>query len=167
VPLYHFGEGVIVMKNILIEGQRLRLRRAELADVEHDRNFQTAVALSDGSEKMSVIIEEIETAQPVGYFLLSGLDTHEVEWRHVIVDKKGVGYGRESFRLLMKWTFEVKKYHRAWLDCKDYNTVALNLYESSGLVREGLMRETLLTDGVYENLVVLGILDREYFADKV
>jgi len=172
------------MKNILIEGQRLRLRRAELADVDyifelqykpenskfivpHDRNFQTAVALSDGSEKMSVIIEEIETAQPVGYFLLSGLDTHEVEWRHVIVDKKGVGYGRESFRLLMKWTFEVKKYHRAWLDCKDYNTVALNLYESSGLVREGLMRETLLTNGVYENLVVLGILDREYFADKV
>ena len=30
------------------------------------------------------------------------------------------------------------------------------------MVREGLIRETLLTNGVYENLVVLGILDREY-----
>ena len=28
--------------------------------------------------------------------------------------------------------------------------------------REGLIRETILTNGVYENLVILGILDREY-----
>ena len=170
-----------MQQNILIEGKRLRLRRATADDIDyivelqykpenlkfivpHDKNFQLEVAQSDGSEKMNIIIEEIETSQPVGYFFLSGLDTHEVEWRHVVVDKKGVGYGRESFQLLMKWTFEIKKYHRAWLDCKDYNKVALNLYESSGMIREGVMRETLLTDGVYENLVVFGMLDREYFA---
>ena len=33
-------------------------------------------------------------------------------------------------------------------------------------MREGLIRETILTDGIYENLVILGILDREYFARK-
>ena len=38
--------------------------------------------------------------------------------------------------------------------------------EKAGLVREGLIRETILTDGVYENLIILGILDREYFAMK-
>ncbi len=169
------------MSTILIEGERLRLRRATEKDlgyifkiqyapenlkfiVPFSEKFQLEVAKSDGSEKMNVIIEEIETSEPVGYFLLQGLDTHEIEWTHVIVARKGIGYGRESFQLLMKWSFEVKKFHRAWLDCKDYNTVALNLYESSGMIREGLMRETLLTNGVYENLVVLGILDREYFA---
>ena len=164
---------------ILIEGRRLRLRRATLDDlnyimklqfapenlkfiVPHDKNFQLEVAKSDGSEKMNIIVEEIATAEPIGYFLIQ-IDEFEIEWRHIIIGKKGVGYGREGFRLLMKWSFEVKKFHRAWLDCKDYNTVALNLYESCGMIREGVMRETLLTDGVYENLVVLGILDREYF----
>ena len=38
---------------------------------------------------------------------------------------------------------------------------ALHFYE-----REGLIRETILTDGVYENLVILGILDREFFARR-
>ena len=69
-------------------------------------------------------------------------------------------------KLLKAWTFERKKFHRAWLDCKDYNEVAIHLYESEGMVREGLIRETLLTDGVYENLIIFGILDREYQARK-
>ena len=52
------------------------------------------------------------------------------------------------------------------MDSKDYNARALHLYESEGLKKEGLIRETLLVNGKYENLVVLGILDREYFERK-
>lgn len=171
------------MNEILIEGNRLRLRRATLNDVDYiiklqhkpenlkfivpfGEDFQIEVAKSDGSEKMNVIVEEIKTSQAAGYFLLQGLNTHKVEWTHVVIDKKGIGYGRESFELLLRWSFEVKKFHRVWLDCKEYNKVALNLYESSGFKREGILRETILTNGVYENLIVLGILDREYFARK-
>ena len=58
--------------------------------------------------------------------------------------------------------FEELNFHRAWLDCKDYNARALHLYESEGMLREGLIRETIITNGVYENLVILGMLDREY-----
>lgn len=169
------------MKNILIEGRRLRLRKANETDLRYiialeydpenlkfivpfDENFHTEIIKSDNSEKMDVIVEEIETETRAGYFMLQGLNTHEIEWTHVIIGKKGLGYGREAFRLLMQWSFEIKKFHRGWLDCKDYNKVAINLYESSGLKREGLIRETLLTNGVYENLIIFGILDREYFA---
>ena len=167
------------MKNILIEGQRLRLRKANESDLSYiialeydpenlkfivpfDEDFHTEILNSDNSEKMDVIIEEIESENPVGYFMLQGLNTHEVEWTHVIVGKKGLGYGRESLKLLMKWCFEIKKFHRGWLDCKDYNKVAIKLYESSGMTREGLLRDTLLTNGVYENLIIFGILDREF-----
>lgn len=167
------------MKKILIEGQRLRLRKADESDLNYiialeyepknlkfivpfDEKFHMNIIKSDNSEKMDVIIEEIETSQPVGYFMLQGLNTHEIEWTHVIVGKKGLGYGRESFNLLMKWSFEIKKFHRGWLDCKDYNKVAINLYESSGMTREGLIRETLFTNGTYENLLIFGILDREF-----
>ena len=91
-----------------------------------------------------------------------GGDSPCAEFTHVIIDKKNRGYGHEALKLLLKWTFEFKNYHRVWIDCKDYNSIALHLYESLGFVREGLLREYLLTNGVYENLVVLGMLDREY-----
>ena len=64
--------------------------------------------------------------------------------------------------LLMAWAFEDAGAHRGWLDCKDYNDRALHVYESLGLQREGLLRETLFVDGKYENLVVLGILENEW-----
>lgn len=168
------------MNEILIAGRRLRLRRANETDLNYimalqfapenlkfivpfDEEFQREVIKSDGSEKMSVIIEELDGTR-AGYFLLRELDSPCAEFTHVIIDRKGLGYGRESLKLLLAWTFETKKFHRAWIDCKEYNSIALNLYESLGFVREGLLREILLTNGVYENLIVFGMLDREYFA---
>ena len=171
------------MNETLIEGKRLRLRRANVTDlgyimtlqfapenlkfiVPFDEDYHREIINSDGSEKSDVIIEEIETGIAAGYFMLRELDSPCAEYTHVIIGRKGLGYGREALRLLMKWTFEIKKFHRVWIDCKDYNSIALHLYESSGFVREGVLREYLLTDGVYENLIVLGILDREYFTRK-
>ena len=171
------------MGDTLIEGKRLRLRRATVDDVDYiialefapenlkfivpyEKEYQYKAATSDGSVMMNVIIEERETKLNAGYFLIHGLETHskEMEWTHVIVGRKGLGYGHEAMQLLKAWTFDKKKFHRAWLDCKDYNEIAIHLYESEGLVREGLIRETLLTDGVYENLIIFGMLDREYHA---
>ena len=169
------------MADILIEGKRLSLRRATIDDLDYimalefapenlkfivplEREYQEEVMKSDGTKKMNIIIEEHETGTRAGYFMVEGLDTKskEMEWTHVIIGRKGLGYGHEAMKLLKAWTFDVKKFHRAWLDCKDYNKVAIHLYESEGLIREGLIRETLLTDGVYEDLIIFGILDREY-----
>ena len=169
------------MSDVLIEGKRLILRRATKHDLDYitalqfapenlkfivpfDREYQEEAATSDGTKIMNVIIEERNTKSAAGYFLIRGLDTEakEMEWTHVIIGRKGLGYGHEAMQLLKAWTFHKKKFHRAWLDCKDYNEIAIHLYESEGLVREGLIRETLFTDGVYENLIIFGILDREY-----
>ena len=171
--------------DILIEGKRLSLRRATIDDLDYimalefapenlkfivplEREYQEEVMKSDGTKKMNIIIEERETRSNAGYFMVEGLDTNskEMEWTHVIIGRKGLGYGHEAMKLLKAWTFDVKKFHRAWLDCKDYNKVAIHLYESEGLIREGLIRETLLTDGVYEDLIIFGILDREYQTRK-
>lgn len=101
--------------------------------------------------------------------MIAGLDnpSKEIEWTRIILNVKGKGYGQETLEMLKSWAFDDLKFHRAWLDCKDHNTRALHVYEKAGLVREGLIRETILTDGVYENLIILGILDREYFAMKI
>ena len=172
---------LIAMNEVLIEGKRLRLRRANITDlgyimalqfapenlkfiVPFDEDYHRAIIDSDGSEKLDVIVEEIDTGIAAGYFMLRELDSPCAEFTHVIIGRKGLGYGREALKLLLKWTFEMKKYHRVWIDCKEYNSIALHLYEVLGFIREGVLREYLLTNGVYENLIVLGMLDREYFA---
>ena len=173
------------MAEVLIEGKRLRLRRANENDLDYitalqfapenlkfivpfEREYEEEAAKSDGTKIMNVIIEERDTYSAAGYFMIRGLGTEakEMEWTHVIIGKKGLGYGREAFKLLMKWSFEIKKFHRAWLDCKDYNEIAIHLYTSEGMTQEGLIRETLLTNGVYENLIIFGMLNREYQTRK-
>ena len=172
------------MADILYTGSRLRLRRAGLDDLDYimkleydpanlpfivpfDRAFHTKL-IEEGKAAMDVIVEECSSGDPVGYLMINGLtsEAREIEWTHVIIDRKGQGYGHEAMQLLKAWAFTELNFHRAWLDCKDYTERALHLYESEGMQREGLIRETLLTDGDYENLVVLGILDREYQARK-
>ena len=168
-------------ENILIETPRLRIRRADLSDLNYilnlqvkpeninfivpfDEKFHNEVLTSDGKSKMDVIVEERDTNKPIGYFLLDNLDNphNKVEFTHVIIDKKGCGYGRESLKALLKWSFDVKKFHRVYLDCKTYNKVAIHLYESVGFKREGVMREIICTNGIYEDLILFGILDREF-----
>lgn len=172
------------MSNIIVTGSRLHLRQAEERDIDYimsleedpenlkfivpfTREMHLAVIRS-GEDSMDVLVERKDTGEPVGYLWVAGLrnTSHEIEWTHVIIGKKGQGYGHEAMKLLKLWTFEVMKAHRAWMDCKDYNARALHLYEAEGMVREGLIRETILTEGRYENLVILGILDREYRARR-
>lgn len=173
------------MQDILAEGPRLRLRRADVSDLDYilkleyepenvkfivpfDRDFHTKILEGAVEESMDAIAEEKATGERVGYFLINGLKTEakEIEWTHVVVDKKGCGYGHEAMKLLKAWSFDVLGFHRAWLDCKDYNARALHLYETEGMLREGLIRETIVTNGRYENLVILGMLAREYQARK-
>ena len=167
--------------NTLITGERLKLRRAGLEDlkfimelqhkpenvkfiVPFSEKFHTEIINSDNSENMDIIAEEISTGAAVGYYMLCNLYGSSIEIRHVIIDKKGVGYGSEGLKLLLQWSFEVRKFHRAWLDCKTYNARALHLYESCGFIREGISRECIFFNGVYEDLINLSILDREYFS---
>ena len=160
------------MQGIVKKGPRLQFRQAEEKDLDYilevefrpengrfvipwEREVHSQTLNTEGA--IHLVIERI-----------AGLNnpSKEIEWTRIILDKKGEGYGHETLKLLKSWAFDDLKFHRAWLDCKDYNARALHVYDSEGLVREGLIRETILTDGVYENLVILGILDREYFARK-
>lgn len=169
------------MTAIIKQNQRIRLRQAEEADLpyimaveftpensryvipysldEHKKTLNTANAIH-------LIVETADGDQRIGFLMIAGLKNpfKEIEFTRIIMDVKGRGYGRETLRLLKAWAFDDLKFHRAWLDCKEHNERALALYESEGFVREGLIRETILTDGIYESLFILGILEGEYRA---
>ena len=162
------------MAELLREGPRLILRRAAEEDIDYicalqedadNRDYivpftreEHTIIVTQAKAAIDIIVEERGSGERVGYLHVGGLLLPSKE--------KGLGYGHETMKLLKAWAFEDMGAHRAWLDCKDYNARALHLYESEGMVREALIRETILYRNSYENLVILGILDREYAARK-
>ena len=167
------------MGRIVREGKLVRLRAAEESDLDFilaseadPENARYIVADSrvyhqdtlDSPAAIHFIVERKDNDNAIGFLMATGRNSpdHEQYWRRVIINERGRGYGKEAMNLLMAWAFEDAGAHRGWLDCKDYNARALHVYESVGLRREGVMRETILVDGVYENLVMLAILEAEW-----
>lgn len=51
--------------------------------------------------------------------------------------------------------------HRLWLDVKVANERAQRAYQRAGFVREGVLRDALLTNGNFESLIVMSMLRHE------
>lgn len=49
-----------------------------------------------------------------------------------------------------------------WLDVRENNGIAYNLYKTVGFQQEGTLRECILFEGKYISLIVLSILEQEY-----
>ena len=99
----------------------------------------------------------------VGYVILRELtnENNRLELFRITITAKGQGYGEATLRLIKKWSFEVKKVNRLWLDVKGHNT-ANKLYEKIGFVQEGILREAIKFNNGYEPLIIMSILSSEY-----
>lgn len=116
------------------------------------------------------IVECGEHFASAGFVILQGCRSphRSVELKRIVLQPKGLGYGRACVRLLKRIAFRDLHAHRFWLDVKSLNRRALALYASEGFVEEGRLRESVrvssdLADG-YDTLVVMSMLDREYEA---
>lgn len=102
----------------------------------------------------------------VGFIILAGLESRHqaLEFRRIVIAKKGKGLGRKAIQWIKKYAFETLGFHRLWLDVFDFNDPAQHLYTSEGFTREGLLRECYLIDGNYQNLMIMSMLKTEYFS---
>lgn len=100
----------------------------------------------------------------IGFIILAGLENknRSVEFRRIVIQEKGKGKGRMAIREIKKHCFEKLKAHRLWLDVLDTNKRARHLYQSEGFKEEGVLRDSLLVNGSFKNLVVMSMLEDEY-----
>ncbi|EJU01286.1 acyl-CoA N-acyltransferase [Dacryopinax primogenitus] len=75
-----------------------------------------------------------------------------------------LGLGTEVLTWLMRYNFDKLGMHRLTLHAFGDNERAVELYKHLGFVLEGTMREAVLHDNEWIDLVVMGILDREWEA---
>ena len=101
-----------------------------------------------------------------GFVILQGCrNPHgSVELKRLVLQPKGLGYGRASVRLLAEMAFRDFGAHRFWLDVKERNARALALYRSEGFVEEGRLRESVRGDAGWESLIVMSMLRAEHEA---
>ncbi len=102
----------------------------------------------------------------LGFVILSGLKRDNVEFRRIVIGEKGQGFGRHTLRLVKKYCFEKLKCHRLWLDVLKNNDRARHLYLSEGFVEEGRLREAVKINDNYEDLVIMSVLENEYFRER-
>lgn len=118
--------------------------------------------LSD-SDKRHIVIED-EDMNQVGYIILAGLESphQNIELVRIVISKKNNGYGREAIKAILQYVFEGLGAHRIWLDVKEHNERAKQLYLSLGFKQEGILRESIKNGDQYESLILMSMLRQEF-----
>jgi len=100
----------------------------------------------------------------IGYAIIRGLENSDnnIELMRIVITKKGCGYGKSALSLIQKWCFETKNAHRFWLDVRQNNIRAQQVYIKSGFLQEGVLRECIKDGNNYQSLIVMSILSHEY-----
>ncbi|PZD96875.1 GNAT family N-acetyltransferase [Paenibacillus sambharensis] len=165
-------------KDVLTASDRITLRRTEPDDlfqvlyIERDpahtpfisqwTREQHIEALSD-PDALHLIIEDADGSL-AGYLIVNGLHdpNRSACLTRIALKAQGKGYGKEAIRLIVEWLFANTSVHRIWLDVKDFNLRARNVYRSSGFTVEGTLRDSVLRDDKYESLIIMSILRTEF-----
>jgi RimJ/RimL family protein N-acetyltransferase len=102
----------------------------------------------------------------IGYIELDGiLWPHQTGWLTIGLGEKetwGKGNGREAMELILNFVFNELNLHRIQLTVFSYNERAIKLYKRLGFQQEGVFREHILRDGKRYDMILFGLLAREW-----
>jgi RimJ/RimL family protein N-acetyltransferase len=128
-------------------------------------------SVTKGGALFSGLVLAIETKDGGIHIGDAGLHSTSAEHRRanlgiIIGDKEywSKGYGTDTVRVLLRFAFEQMNLHRVELGTFDFNERAQACYRKCGFVEEGRRREDRYIDGRYHDLIIMGILRREWEA---
>ncbi|WP_100374772.1 GNAT family N-acetyltransferase [Bacillus sp. FJAT-45037] len=132
---------------------------------EETSNFVDNVLLNTNSSR-TYIIELKNEKVSIGVTSLINIDTKNRNAECIIdVGEKeywGNGYGTEAFKLLIDYAFLELNLHRLSLRVFSLNEKALHIYTKLGFVKEGVIRESLYRHGEWHDIIIMGILKKDY-----
>ena len=114
------------------------------------------------------IVEGGSALDAAGFVILIGCRSphQSIELKRMVIQSKGLGYGRAALRVAKKMAFDDLGAHRFWLDVKERNQRAQALYQSEGYVLEGRLRDAVRIKGGHDSLIVLSMLAHEFAARR-
>jgi UDP-4-amino-4,6-dideoxy-N-acetyl-beta-L-altrosamine N-acetyltransferase len=107
-----------------------------------------------------------DAGAPAGFLTLTGLEGRHrrAAWGWYIgeADARGRGVGRAAQALGLDVAFLDLGLEKVWAEVLADNDTALRAQASVGFRREGYLRRHVLKDGVFRDVVLLGILAEEW-----
>lgn len=109
---------------------------------------------------------DTKDSRPIGQIEL--VNIHPLQRRaemHLCIgekDLRGRGYGTQAIRLLLQHVFDELHLRRVYLTPDEDNERAIHCFQKCGFVREGVLREHRLRYGQPINMVMMGILSKEF-----
>jgi RimJ/RimL family protein N-acetyltransferase len=174
----------------LLRGEKVRLTAVNSYDLstitrwwsdpDFLRLYNNVPAAPRNEDQLSRRFDLSQTSPDVFLFAIRPLDGDQllgllefdgVEWsnRTTFVslgigqpEHRGQGYGRDAMATALRFAFYELNLHRVCLTVFSYNEPAIALYERLGFVREGVYREHIERDGRRYDMVLYGLLRREW-----
>ena len=163
IPLYHKWRTDI-------DVQQTTNPYLDMYRYEETEAFVKNVILDGESASKNYLIVDKKTNEAIGITCLVNIDSKN-RCAEMIIDigEKsfwGKGYGSEAVTLLLDYAFLEMNLHRVELRVFATNERATRLYEGIGFAVEGRGREVLFRNGMYHDLIYMGILQDEWIAKR-
>jgi len=104
----------------------------------------------------------------IGNITLSNIhDTFRTAEISIILwDERGKGYGTEAIKALVNHAFTRMNLNRIQAGAVMDNIGCIKAFEKAGFTREGVCREAYYCEGRYRDVVIMGLLKREWGGEK-
>jgi len=106
--------------------------------------------------------------------LIGGVELSHIDWRNRSADL-GVwigdrtyrqrGCGADAMRLALNYAFKLLGLNRIHYMIPAHNLAAIQTYTKLGFSEEGRLRQAIYRDGLYHDLIILGILREDWHDD--
>lgn len=138
------------------------------ASLDHLRDFLTRYADCRDVEGLILFTIENLDGEDVG-----GLSYHSRDRKNgnfsfgIVVDDqhRGRGYAQDATRLLLRYGFLERRYHKCASACIASNTGSVRLHRALGFVVEGRRRDQFYFNGCYHDEYLFGLLRAEFDAN--
>lgn len=131
---------------------------------EKQKRYLEAMTVSRSDMQLAIINKANDCL--VGTVGLHGIDpiNRNADISVIIGDKKywGKGLAKEAVGLLVHHSFEMLNLHKLTAGFIDGNAASQKLFESFGFKKEALLRQHVYLQGVYHNVIKMGLLKANY-----
>jgi RimJ/RimL family protein N-acetyltransferase len=114
-------------------------------------------------DRRKFIIERVE-GEPLGLLSLTNIDpvnrSVEIGLTIGVREFRGKGLGSRSLRLAVDVLFQRFNYHRIWAQIVETNDRSLHLFRRAGFQQEGILRESVYSNGRMIGKVLMAMLRR-------
>ncbi len=139
---------------------------AEPEPIEETRRYIERIITRQDDNILRWGVRRIEDDQLIGFCMIVFIDHHNLKCKvGMAIGEKtawGKGYGREVLEALVRHCFEVLGMNRIGAEIYAFNAPSIRLFERTGFQREGVIRQSVVKNGLYEDEYVYGLLRDEW-----